>query len=498
MAFPFEIASFFKKDKQKEKQVILRNDVIPSVDDMGSAVINAGGRFVSPYETDTLKKKYKENIRLWRTIARSTDLAAAINDIVSDAIVVSNTKPIVELNFMEGNKISEKVQEKMIGEFQYLLGLLDYQRKAVRMFESWYIDGSQYIHKVVDPENLSGGILKTVRIGPMAVTPIREVNKETDEQGNEFTASVEEYYLVDKPDVYAGTSTQIKLPQESVSFVHSGQVDAYGNILSYVEAAVKPNNQLTDLEDSTVIYNVARAPQKRVFYVDVGNLPKAKAEQYLNGIISKFKNKTVYDSTTGAIKDGRHIQSMIEDIWLPRKEGSKSTEISTLDGGGSLDNMDDMLYFRKKVYKSQQVPLSRLETESAFSIGRASEISRDELKFARFIDSLRSDYSKMFFDLLKTQLLLKNICNASEWEEMEPWIDFVFTDSSYYQEMAEEEILTGRLALLSEALPYVGKYYSNEWIRRNILKQSETEIKTQDDLMKKEKASGLYKNPDEE
>ena len=476
------IPNFFKKKPVK----VFNQDVISPRDDDGYAVINSGGLYITEYQ-DGNSKNRKDNIEKWRAVAKSPDVSSAISEIITDAIVIEENQEIVVLGFLDESETSEKIKDKLSEEFKYVLRLMNFHKKSDELFEDWVVDGVQYFHKIFDDSSVKKGIQKLVRIESTLCEPVREVTKSPNSAGIEVVTDIDEYFLVENTTTINAT-TRIKIPKEAIAYAHSGIIED-GHVMSIVEAAVKPNNQLTNLEDSTVIYSVARAPQKRVFYVDVGNLPKTKAEAYMNGLITKFKNKIVYNPDTGTIKDSRHIQAMVEDYWLPRKAGSKGTEISTIDGGGSMDNLDEMMYFRKKIYKAFNVPTTRLDPEQSFSMGRDGDITRDEVKFNRYINKLRMRYSVLFIDLLKTQATTKGILTNEEWDEAEPDIKFVFQDSTHFAELIEAEMLSQRFEAVQSAEEITGQYVSHEWIRKTLLKQTDEQIKLEDQRMKKESGS---------
>lgn len=486
---------FFKKKVKDVNESKLINDIIePSYDD-GSSVIDAGGTFITSYSANS--NSNENRLRLWQSIARTSEVSSAIQDIINDAIVYQDNGNVVSVD-LEGVELSENIKNKIRDEFKHILGLLNYSTTASDLFEDWYVSSKQFFHIVISDKE-SDGIQKLIKINPSKIKLIKEVTRDTGDNGIEFIKSIEEYFLLEN-ETMVGQESKIKLPRESVAYAHSGLTGVDGQTISYIDKAVKPYNQLNDLEDSKVIYNVARAPEKRIFYIDVGTLPKSKAEQYVNSVVSKFKNKMVYDSNTGTVRDGRHITSMMEDIFLPRKDGSKGTEVSSIPSGGDLGNIDDILYFRKKLYKSLHIPLSRIEQETSYNLGRTGEITRDEIKFGRFISTLRTKYSGIFRDLLRTQVVLKKIMTPDEWIEFDNQVSFNFGENSYFAELTAAEVNRERIQTAMEYKDnnMVGSYVSNEFIRKNILKQTEEEIKEQDDLIVSEKNDQRYAKPEGE
>lgn len=483
---------FFKKKQPDAVVKEVNNDFLNPINDDGAVVINAGGQFVMGYNGESVYESQKGSIELHRNISKTAEVGSAISDIVNDAIISSDDIVAIELS---STKFSDSIKKKIQYEWEYVLGLLEFNKHGGKLFEDWYIDGVQYHQKLINTNKPKDGILKLKMIDPKSIKKIKEIVKERGEGGVEFIKEINEYFAVENEE-QVGQQMMIKLPLESVAYAHSGLICAEGYPISHLSKAVKPYNQLNDLEDSTVIYNITRAPEKRVFYVDVGNLPKSKAEQYMTNIISKYKNKTVYDSNTGSIKDSVHLSSMMEDIWLPRKEGSKGTEVSSIGGTTGFDNIEEILYFRKKLYKSLNIPVSRLESESGFSLGRTGEITRDELKFNKYVSNLRIQFSQIFYDLLSTQLVLKGVLLQSEWEENLRYIDFKFKDNDYFTELAEAEIMQGRLDLLASIEgTIVQRYISNTTLRKKILQQTDDDIEMEDKLIAEEKKSRQFQDP---
>jgi hypothetical protein len=366
--------------------------------------------------------------------------------------------------------------------------LLDFNNQGYDIFRRWYIDGRLYYHMMIDEKNPRHGLKEVRYIDPRKIRKIKEFKRSKPQLTNRpDVPEMNEYFIYSNKGFSNDTNHSIKIATDSICYVHSGITDKDGRmVISHLHKAIKTLNQLRMLEDATVIYRISRAPERRIFYIDVGNLPKMKAEQYLREIMQKYKNKLVYDAQSGEIRDDRRYQTMLEDFWLPRREGGKGTEITTLQGGQNLGEIDDVLYFQKKLYKSLNVPVSRLESDTGFSLGRASEITRDELKFSKFIRRLRLRFSHLFDRLLETQLLLKGICTRAEWNMIKEEISYDFINDMYFSELKQTEILKERIGMLSDVDSYVGKYFSSTWIRKNVLRQTENDIEQIDNEMKEE------------
>ena len=439
---------------------------------------------------------------------------SAIEDIVNEAIVAdTNDSPIaIELSNLNA---SDNIKKIVREEFKYILELLDFDKKAHEIFRNWYIDGRLYYNKVIDQKNPQEGIQELRYIDASKCRYVRKLKKQDKTVGNvrdDFGRSanptaynfpeIEEYFMY-TPDMgtarggYAGNAQKgIKLTRDSVTYCTSGLVDRNkGLTLSWMHKAIKPLNQLMMIEDSLVIYRLSRAPERRIFYIDVGNLPKVKAEQYLRDVMMRYRNKMVYDANTGEMRDDKKFMSMMEDFWLPRREGGRGTEITTLPGGQNLGEITDINYFQRKLYKALNVPETRIGGEEGFSLGRSSEILRDEIKFSKFVGRMRKRFSAMFNDMLKTQLLLKNVVTPEDWEYMADHIQYDFLYDIHFAELKDAELTTERLNLAALAEPYIGKYYSADYIRRNILRQTDEEIIEQDELIEKEIENGVIPDP---
>ena len=484
--FGFEIK---RKDQEKEEAKRL-SFVAPDSDDGLGYVINAGGHFGQyiDMEGDKAKTEIQQIIK-YRQVAMQPECDAAIEDIVNESIVADEDGAPVELN-MDDLDQSDKIKNLIKEEFEYIVQLLNMNWQGHDIFRRWYIDGRLYFHKIIDEKNPKAGILELRNIDPTKIRKIREIKEERDAlTGTKMIKGVKEYYLFQN-NAMSKSSQGLKISKDAICYVTSGVLDpSRKRVLSYLDKALKTVNQLRMLEDSLVIYRLARAPERRIFYIDVGNLPKGKAEEYLRNIMTKYRNKLVYNASTGEMKDDRKHMSMLEDFWLPRREGGRGTEITTLPGGENLGQIDDIVYFQKKLYKSLNVPVNRLEQEAQFSLGRSSEITRDELKFQKFINKLRKRFSMLFVDLLKTQLVLKGIVTEEEWNEMKQDVNIDYQQDTHFSELKESELLRERLGTIREMDEYVGKYFSVEWLRKNVLMQSDDDIKEIDDQIAAELAA---------
>ena len=494
--------TFGSDDDKKPKTVIA-----PESDD-GSLTVSSGygfGNYGYYLDLDghTQNKSDVDLIQEYRKMAIMPEVEQAINDIVNEAIVHDDRKMPVEIILDDiGDKYGAKVKKAISAEFSNLCRMLRLKTRAHEIFRRWYIDGRLYYHMLIDEDSPGEGVQELRFIDPIKIKKVKELKKERDqESGVELQTVTDEFYVYN-PDVFRTSFSSdeqgIKISPDTIVYCPSGLPDPSGKrMLSYLHKAIKPMNQLRMTEDSIVIYRVSRAPERRIFYIDVGNLPKARAEQYLEDIQKKYRNKLVYDINTGDIRDQSYQQSILEDYWLPRREGGKGTEITTLDGGQNLGELEDVQYFLKKLYKSLNVPPSRLESESQFNLGRSTEITRDELKFTKFIQQLRTRFSEFFYDLLGTQLRLKGIISKEEFEEIREDITFAFLRDSYFSELKEAEVQRERLELLQSIGDYAGKYYSHEFIRRNVLRQDDKMISKMDREIEQEEGNPQYSEGDE-
>jgi hypothetical protein len=463
----------------RKKETAFDSIVAPNPQDGSTVVntgVNAGGYYGMVMDLDGVIKNENDLIRRYREVATYSDCDGAVEDIVSEAIVYDEEDQTVTINLNDVD-VSDTIKKKIRVEFDEIVKLLKFQERGHEIFRTWYVDGRLYYHILLDETNLKQGIVELRYIDPRKIRRIKNVVKSRTPQGVEVVKEVQEYYLYNDKGITEQTTQGVKLSLDSVVYVPSGFLDANtGMMMSYLHKAIKPTNQLKMIEDSLVIYRISRAPERRIFYVDVGNLPKLKAEQYVNDIMNKFRNKIVYDATTGEVRDDRRHLSMMEDFWMPRREGGKGTEITTLPGGQNLGEIQDIEYFQQKLYRALNVPIGRLQQEGGFSIGRAQEISRDEVKFNKFIIRLRQKFSHVFTDALRVQLIAKNIMRPEDWDLIKQDIRYNFVVDNHYAELKDNEILMGRLNALQMIEPYLGKFYSMEWVKKNVLMQSEDEI----------------------
>jgi nitrite reductase/ring-hydroxylating ferredoxin subunit len=458
----------------------------------GTYTLETGGVFGTLVDFGGAIKNENKLITQYRNASLFPEVDQAIEDIINESVVMNFDRKPIKLD-LENLNISPNIKNKIYKEYDGILRMLDFHNKGHDIFRRWYIDSKIYYHIIVDRDNLEKGIKELRSIDPIKIKKIKKVNKEQKRVGNNtvpFVKNIEEFYVYTNTDKNATvpTPTQgIKIAKDSVCYAHSGVIDYRTNqVVGYLQKAIRPLNMLRQIEDAVVIYRISRAPERRIFYVDVGNLPKNKAEQYLRDIMNRYRNKLTYDSSTGEIKDDRNHLHMLEDFWMPRREGGRGTEITTLDGGQNLGEMEDVNYLLKKLYRSLNVPISRMETESGFNMGRSAEITRDEVKFFKFIEKIRMRFCDIFTQLLKVQLLLKGVMSEKDWNLISPDIRFSFNHDSYFSELKETEILKERLDVMTQMDEYVGKYYSTEWIRKNVLRQSEEDITIIDNQMKKE------------
>ena len=473
----------------------------------------SSGFFGSYVDIEGVYRTEFDLIKRYREMALHPEADSAIEDIVNEAVVSDTNDSPVEIELSNLNA-SDGIKTKIRKEFKYILELLDFDRKSHEIYRNWYIDGRLYYHKVIDMKRPEEGIQELRYIDAMKMRYVRKQKKKKEDVlrlGNvnknnpmeyEFP-ELEEYFIYNPKTSYPTTNPSsmgghggIKMTRDAITYCTSGLVDRNkGSTLSYLHKAIKSLNQLRMIEDSLVIYRLSRAPERRIFYIDVGNLPKVKAEQYLRDVMMRYRNKLVYDANTGEIRDDKKYMSMLEDFWLPRREGGRGTEISTLPGGQNLGEITDIEYFKKKLYRSLNVPPSRMDGEGGFNLGRSSEILRDEVKFSKFVARLRKRFSYMFNDMLKTQLILKNIITPEDWNIMEEHIQYDFLYDNHFAELKEAELLNERLTLVQTAEPYVGKYFSQDYLRRNILRQTDQEILEQDKLIDKEIKDGTIPDP---
>ena len=488
-----------------EKEAPLPSFVPPSNDD-GAIAINEGGAFGTTVDLDNRIKSETQLITKYREMALQPEAEKAIDDIVNEAIIIDDNKMPVEMDLDEIEDLSDDIKDIMRDEFTHCLKLLKMNTKGYDVFRNWYVDGKLFYHIVIDLKSPKLGIKELRYIDPRKIKKVKKPIRDkkslatSNQLGKEILEKKYQEFYIYQSKGTNDSNSGIKIAPDAIAYCHSGVMDTRNyNILGHMHKAIKPLNQLRMLEDATVIYRLARAPERRIFYIDVGNLPKQKAEQYLRDMMVKHKNKLVYDANTGEVRDDRKFLTMLEDYWLPRREGGRGTEITTLPGGQNLGELEDVQYFRRKLYESLNVPVSRLEQETQFNVGRASEITRDEIKFSKFITRLRSKFSELFMVLLEKQLLLKGVMTFGEWNEIKDLIKFDYQEDNHFSELRDAEVLRERLTLLQEIDQYTGKYFSTDWIRTNVLKQTDEEKEDLDKQMADEaEAEAEVPNDEEE
>jgi hypothetical protein len=485
--FGFEISRKKRQDEQEENKTF----ALPQNDD-GAVTIQSGAYYGTYVDLDGVVRNEIELITRYREMSMQPELETAIDEIVNEAIVNDDSETGVEIDTDE-LKQPDKIKKAIREEFETMLKLLNFGNMGHEIFRRWYVDGRIFYHIVLDEKNPRNGIKELRYIDPRRIRKIREIQKTKDPRtGLELIKKVNEYYLYNERGIIgAHSNLGAKIAVDAIVNVNSGLMDSKrAMVLSYLHKAIKPLNQLRMMEDATVIYRLSRAPERRIFYIDVGNMPTIKAEQYLKDIMTKYRNKLVYDSNTGEIKDDRKHLSMLEDFWLPRREGGKGTEITTLPGGQNLGELEDVKYFEKKLYKALGVPISRLEAQQGgIGLGRSTEITRDELKFTKFVTRLRNKFSTLFDDLLRVQLITKGICTEEEWSEFKEDIWFDFKRDNNFTELKEAELLQNRIQTLQLVDPYVGRYYSMEWVRKNILMMDDEEIEEMTQQIEEEQSA---------
>ena len=489
--FGFTIA----RNKDEQEQAVQQSFTAPSNED-GALTITSAAYYGTYVDLDGTAKNEVELISRYREMAMQPEIESAIDDIVNEAICQDDDGQIIQV-ILDKLKQPEKIKNAIKTEFSTILRLMNYNNMAQDIFRRFYVDGRIYYHAIIDRDNPTEGIKELRYIDPRKLRKVREIKKQKDERtGADVMNVVNEYYIYNDKVVTGSSSnygpTGVRITTDSIVSIVSGLMDSRrAVVLSYLHKAIKPLNQLRMIEDATVIYRISRAPERRIFYIDVGNLPKLKAEQYLRDIMVKYKNKLVYDANTGEVRDDRKFLSMMEDFWLPRREGGKGTEITTLPGGQNLGELEDVKYFEKKLYKSLNVPISRLEPNQGFSIGRVAEVTRDELKFSKFVDRLRNKFAELFDQALRIQCVLKGICTAEEWDQFKENIYFDFIKDNNFTELKDAELMKERLTLLGQVDPYTGRYFSQAWIQRNVLRLTDDEIKEMQTEMDEEKEMGL-------
>ena len=477
-----------KKEKTQDKA--LKSFVVPTFDD-GAIPVEAGGFYGQYVDLDGTVRNDFELTMKYREMAQDPIVEVAIDDIINEGIVVGEKKSPVKI-VLDRSKCSDKIKDLIHEEFRNLLRVMQFETKGTDIFRRWYVDGKIFFHLIIDDANPQKGNLELRYIDPMNIQKIREYTKETLKNGTKIITGFQDFYLYNKDNPRAGGNPSgIKISEDAIAFCSSGLMDSrYKRTVGFLHKSIKPLNQLRMLEDAIVIYRISRAPERRIFYIDVGNLPKTKAEQYVKDLMNRYRNRLVYDANTGEMRDDKKFMSMLEDYWLPRREGSKGTEITTLQGGSNLGELTDVIYFQKKLYRALSVPVSRLEQDKQFMLGRSTEITRDEVRFTKYIHRLRTKFSEMFYDILKKQLILKKIISSDEWADIKEGIYFDFLKDNLFTELKNAELRKTQVEELGNIKPYIGKYYSHQWVRKNVLGFNESEITAMDREIEKERNQG--------
>ena len=508
-----KLFGFSIEDSEKKSKGIV--SPVPQNNEDGVDNYISSGFYGSYVDIEGQYRTEFDLIRRYREMSLHPECDNAIEDVVNEALVSDLYDSPIEIELSNLNA-TDKLKKAIREEFKYIKELLDFDKKSHEIFRNWYVDGRLYYHKVIDLKKPQEGIKELRFIDPMKMKFVRQEKKKDktsvqinptvigrDNENNVLAPEIEEYFVYTPKPQYptnnyssGGASKGVKIAKDAITYCTSGLVDRNkGSVLSYLHKAIKSLNQLRMIEDSLVIYRLSRSPERRIFYIDVGNLPKVKAEQYLRDVMMRYRNKLVYDANTGEVRDDRKFMSMMEDFWLPRREGGRGTEISTLPGGQNLGELSDIEYFQKKLYRSLGVPESRIAADGGFNLGRSSEILRDELKFAKFVGRLRKRFSQMFSDMLKTQLILKNIVSVEDWDRINDHIQYDFLYDNQFAELKETEMLNERLGILATIEPYIGKYYSTEWVRRKVLRQTDTEMEEMDEQIEQEIKDGIIPDP---
>ena len=486
------------------------NEITPSFApkeaDDGAVVVAAGGAYGTYIDLDGTVRTEAELVTKYREMSLQPEIDSAVDEIINESIDISEEN-IVQIN-LDNLKIPDRIKKVIRDEFEVILNILNFQSRAYEIYRRWYIDGRIYYHVVIDEKDTKAGIKEVRYVDPRKIRKIREVSKRKvpgGDGGEAIVPRVQNEYFVfnDKGFNYGNksvgpTTTGMKIAKDSIVYITSGLTDTQGTmVLSHLHKAIKALNQLRTLEDALVIYRLARAPERRIWYIDVGNLPKMKAEQYVRDIMVKHKNRLIYNGDTGEVRDDRKFMTMLEDYWLPRREGGRGTEVTTLPGGQTLGEMDDVLYFQKRLYQTLNVPVNRLNSDALFSLGRATEVTRDELKFAKFVTRLRGRFSSLFTSLLEKQLVLKGIMSIEDWQNISADIKYDYAKDNYFTELKDAEVTQNRAQLIMtlDQGGLLGKYYSHKWARRNILHQSDDDIEEQDKEIKEEESDPRWNPP---
>ena len=495
--FGFEIRRVANTEQEQNKQPTFA----PEITDDGAVVVAAGGAYGTYIDLQGAARTEAELVTKYREMSMHPEVERAVDDVVNEAIVKEENKKIVQIN-LDDVGLSQNIKKLITTEFENILDLIDFNKSAFDVFRRWYIDGRMYYHVIIDVTNPGDGIKELRYIDPRKLRKIREIKRKRQPgaQASEVR-TVQEYFIYNEKGFQnkageVGTNSAVqglKIAPDSIIHVTSGVLDPNNTVvLSHLHKAIKPLNQLRALEDATVVYRISRAPERRIFYIDVGNLPKMKAEQYLRDMMIRHKNKVVYDASTGEVRDDRKFMTMLEDYWLPRRDGSRGTEITTLPAGQNLGKLEDVEYFQKKLYESLNVPPSRLDQEGTFMFGQDAEVSRDEMKFSKFIDRMRVRFNHLFLEALKKQLILKNVMTEEDWKLIEHSINFDYTKDNFFEQQKISAALRDKMTTVQLMDPYIGRFFSNEWVRKNVLYQTEEEIEEMDEQMMGEQENPLY------
>ena len=484
------------KADEDAKRAVQIPSFVPEQKDDGAVEIAPGGAYGTFVDLEGTAKSEAELITRYREMSMNPEVEAAVDDIVNEALVTDQDASVVRLS-MDDLKQPTRIKKRIEEEFDEILELLDFSNICYEIFRRWYVDGRLYYHIMIDVSNPRDGIKELRYVDPRRIRKVRvpqkKENGDATKDKNPTVPAYSEYYLYNPAGLAGAAYSQgIKISPDSICYVNSGMLDNRNRmVLSHLHKAIKPLNQTRMLEDAVVIYRLSRAPERRIFYIDVGNLPKPKAEQYLRDMMIRHKNRLVYDASTGEVRDDRKFMTMLEDFWLPRREGARGTEITTLPGGQNLGEMADVDYFRKKLYQSLSVPISRLEPDGQFSLGRSNEITRDEVKFSRFIGRLRHRFTMLFDHLMEIQLALKGVMSREEWREMRSYIKYDFQKDNYFSELKDQEVLTSRLQLLNTISPYINQFYTKEWVQKNVLRFTDEQIEEMESEMEEASADQM-------
>mgnify|MGYP001208881619 CR=1 FL=1 len=492
-----------------DKVLTSQSFTVPELEDGISPIASGAGAYGTFLDLEGTVKNEFDLVSRYRQMSLQPECETAIDDIINEIIVDTGKSDLISLN-LESLNIGEKVKTQLRDEFRKILRLMDFRNQGYDIFKRWYVDGRIHYHLVIDPESPDKGITEMRLIDALKIKKVRETMVLTSQEQDKMrrmdigVPKTQDYFMYNPQGFYqtggASKNNTIRVAQDAIGYATSGLMDGSRKmVIGYLHKAIKPLNNLRMIEDAQIIYRVSRAPERRIFYVDVGNLPKIKAEQYMRDIMNRYKNKLVYDSSTGEVRDDRKFQSILEDFWLPRREGGRGTEISTLPGGENLAEIEDILFFQKKLYKALNVPLSRMNTEESGQafFGRASEITRDELKFAKFLDRIRARFNNLFYDVLKKQCLLKGICNKDDWDKMRDYIYFNYETDSHFDELKYAELMEQRLNLVGQAIDHKGSLLSIAEIRKKMMRQTEDDIERIDNEIQAEKDAGMYDQEDD-